>query len=370
LCHGPYVDRGAINVTMTDVSNIDEKRRCVLKAKADLPFSGFVRFRITIGLCILLWSSIFACGGGGGSSDGTAALAYTGATTPAFLTVENSETLIGESFRGALTSDSMVPFTAMALTTAVDETTPVSNPIALDLQAAFVASLHQVVGTSQEGGTAAIATAAMQTSTVNGDCGGSASYSVNYNEASGIFSGSFSYYGFCSGGVNLSGSASFSGRMDISTGFFDYFSFTFSSLTTSVDGFSNTISGTLECDLQGSDITTTVDMVVQQSPGGQICWLNNYTVQVTGSQMELSGRFYDPVHGYVDFVTLTPLTISESSQFPSSGLMEFTGAVGTEGQQTKAQLLAISSTTCRVTADIDGDGINDYDTGEILWTEL
>ena len=75
--------------------------------------------------------------------------------------------------------------------------------------------------------------------------------------------------------------------------------------------------------------------------------------------MEISGRYYHPIHGYVDFITTSPPIISEFSQFPSDGIVEYTGAVGPGGQQTKAQLTAISSTTCQITPNTDGDGIDD-----------
>lgn len=323
--------------------------------------------RITIGLLFFVCCALLACGGGGsgGGSGGDSSLTYSGATTPASLTADNTDTLIAESFQGALTNDSMVPFAAMAGEGAVNDNESISTPITLNLQSVFADSLSQVINTPQEGRAATLSAAAMQTSTVNGDCGGTATYSVNYDESSGVFSGSFSYNSFCSGVVNLSGSATFSGRIDNSTGHFDYFSFTFSNLTTTADGQTNTVSGSLECDFQGSDVTITTDMVVYQSSSGHTCWLNNCTVQVSGSQMEISGRFYHPVHGFIDFITLEPLTISGTGQFPSAGIIEFTGA-----QETEARLTAISATHCRVTADTDGDGENEYDSGEIFWTEL
>ena len=323
-----------------------------------------------MGLLIFVCSAIIACGGGGGSGSPTPTVQYTGVTTPAALTTETASTLVGESYQGAMTSDSMVPFAAMASAGQGNDDTPLSAPIAVDMQAAFADSLYQAIHASQEAQVSTAERAVSESSTIDGDCGGSATYNVTYDENSGIFSGSFVYNGFCSEAINLSGQATFTGRMDVNGGVFDYFSLTFTNLTTTADGQSNTVNGTLECDFQGSDFIITTNMVVAQSSSGLVCWLNNYTVQIAGSQMEISGRYYSPIHGYIDFVTTSPLIISSPGQFPSAGVIAFTGAVGTGGLQTTAQLTALSSTTCQVTADTDGDGVDDFDTGEILWTEL
>jgi hypothetical protein len=342
----------------------------VLKTKLFTSFLGIQKFWQAIGITIFFCSAIIACGGGGGSGSPASTAQYTGVTTPAALTTENSSTLVAESYQGAMTSDSMVPFAAIASAGQGSDHASLSTPIALDMQAAFADSLYQAIHASQEAQASTAERAVSESSTINGDCGGTATYNVTYDENSGVFSGSFVYNGFCSETINLSGQATFSGRMDSTNGGFDYFSLTFSNLTTTADGQSNTVNGTLECDFQGSDLLITTNMVVAQSSSGLVCWLNNYTVQLNGNQMEISGRYYNPIHGYIDFVTTSPLILSDFSQFPSAGVIEFTGAVGTGGLQTTAQLTALSSTTCQVTADTDGDGIDDFDTGEILWTEL
>ena len=335
-----------------------------------LSSKGIDKLWKTIGISIFVCCSMVACGGGGDSGSSTPTIGYTGSTTAAALSTDNSDILISESFQGAMTSDSMVPFTAVAAVKQSNDDKPLLPPIALDMQVAFSNSLSEAINESQDAQDLSTARVVTESNTMDGDCGGTATYNVTYDENSGVFSGNFMYTGFCSGSINLSGSATFSGVMDISGGGFDYFSFSFSNLTTTTDGQSNTVNGTLACDFQGSDVIITTNMVVAQSSSGLVCWLNNYTVQINDNQMEISGRYYNPIHGYVDFVTTSPLIISEFNQFPSDGIVAFSGSVGAGGQQTTAQLIAISSTTCQITADTDGNGIDDYDTGEILWTEL
>ena len=341
-----------------------------MKTTFFLSSKGIKKLWWTVVISIFVCSSMVACGGGGDSGGPTPTIGYTGSTTPAALSTDNANILIGESFQGAMTSDSMVPFTAVAAVEQRSGEEPISTPMALDLQVAFSNSLSDVIIESQDIQVLPTALAVTESNTIEGDCGGTAAYNVTYDENSGVFSGNFMYTSFCSGSINLSGSATFSGVMDSSDGGFDHFSFLFSNLTITSDGQSNTVNGTLECDFQGSDVIITTNMFVSQSPSGLVCWLNNYTVQIYDNQMEISGRYYNPIHGYVDIITTSPLIIPEAGQFPSAGIVEFTGAVGAGGQPTKAQLTAISSTTCQITADTDGNGINDYDTGEIFWTEL
>lgn len=80
-------------------------------------------------------------------------------------------------------------------------------------------------------------------------------------------------------------------------------------------------------------------------------------------EFEVSGRYYDPDYGYVDFHTDTPFHIDDGDEWPSAGVLIVEGEGGTE-----AQLTALSSTTYIVDADTDGDGIYDWDSGVLNWS--
>lgn len=321
--------------------------------------TGFV----PIMLCVIF----IACSGGSGDSGGSSgAGGYSGSTDCAAITSENSGTLIKESFQGAMTSDSMMPFARST----TGKQNSVSSVGPLGLQAAFADSLAQMIDASGGVISGQKAAASSASNTIQGDCGGTATYTVSADESTGVFAGSFSYNGFCAGRITLSGSVNFSGRVDNEAHTFDYFSFTFSSLTTTAEDQSSTISGSLECDFVGTDSFITADLVIAHASSGLVCWLNNCTIQIIGNQMEISGRFYHPQYGYIDFNTEESLIITEESQYPTAGLIVFTGAPGESGQPTMARLRAVSATNCQVTADLDGDGVFEYDSGEISWTEL
>ncbi len=331
----------------------------IIHQKVSSPKNALTGFALIM-LCLLF----IACGGSGDSGSSSGGSSYSGSTDRAVITSENSGTLINESFQGAMTSDSMMPFAS--LTPESQQSAKGSGP--LGLQSAFSTSLAQAVDASGGVISGQRATTSSATSTINGDCGGTATYTISADQSTGVFSGRFSYSGFCNGGITLSGSATFTGRYDSAAKTFDYFTFTFSNLTTTAEGQTSSISGSLECDFTGTDIVITADLVVASS--GQICWLNDYTIQIIGNEMEISGRFYHPVYGYIDFSTVEPLIIAAGSQYPTAGLIVFTGGTGAGGLPTQARLRAISATYCQVTADFDGDGIFEYDSGEILWTDL
>ncbi len=318
--------------------------------------------------------SLLACGSGGDSSTGSAASptapAYTGNTSAAALSSDNAKTLIRESYQGALIGQTAASLAAVVRNGQADDVKTLSNPLALNLQNAFALSLTDIIENSKNLHPDSEEKTVTVSDRLNSQCGGSATYSVNIDESSGMFSGSVSYEAFCSGQITLSGHVSLSGLVDVSTFSFEYFSVAYSNLTTAADGLTWSVNGTLECDFQGNDMIITTDMVMKQSAGGAVCWLNDYTIQISSNHMEISGRFYDPILGYVDFVTTAPLVLTDAGAMPVAGTIEYTGGVGISGLQTRAQLDAVSSDTCRVTVDSDGDGDNDYDSETISWREL
>ena len=111
-----------------------------------------------------------------------------------------------------------------------------------------------------------------------------------------------------------------------------------------------------------------MDLLIQD-PSGDVFWVNNYSLSITEGpdyiDSEATGRFYHPEYGYVNFTTDVALRIFETDDGPSSGSIIFEGDSGTT-----ARLTAIDAVTARVTADTDGDGFDDFDTGLINWEDL
>ena len=99
-------------------------------------------------------------------------------------------------------------------------------------------------------------------------------------------------------------------------------------------------------------------------------YIMTLTEEVDYVDVEISGTYYDPDYGYVTVATTTPLRIYWGDTYPSAGVLVVTGNTGTAGGSTKARLTALSSTTYQVDADTNGDGIYDWNSGVLNWSDL
>jgi hypothetical protein len=95
-------------------------------------------------------------------------------------------------------------------------------------------------------------------------------------------------------------------------------------------------------------------------------WVRDYemllTRQASYYDTDLTGRYYDYDHGYVEITTSSPLHINVNDGLPSSGVLVFIG-----DNKTESQLDFISAASYKVSADTDGDGSLDFNTGLMHW---
>jgi hypothetical protein len=322
-------------------------------------------------LCIITLGLItfIGCGGGGGdSTPASPAISYTGIITQADITETNAQTLSAGALKGGRTG-SVLSGTG-AVETGADE-----NPISirtLKVTQALENSLFQVDLSSISSGPIIGATQS-ESGSVSGACGGTASYFIQYNDQTGDFSGSFTFSGYCEAGVTLSGSASFSGSLDLSdpnNPILDGATFTFSNIS---DG-NSTLNGTIDIDLSSSPSMVTFDALFKDGVTGKVYWIKDYEMSITegvdgtGYYVDLdilSGAYYDPDHGYITVETTTPIRAYEINEWPSSGVIVVTG-----NYNKKVRLSAIDEIQCEIDADLDGDG--SYEWGPVVknWADL
>lgn len=210
--------------------------------------------------------------------------------------------------------------------------------------------------------------------TLTGACGGSASYSITLNDQTGYFIGSFTYTDYCSGGVTLNGSATYSGQFNMTTYELTTFTFSFDELTSTSAYESYTIDGEITWDVSASSYSLEMDMTMRDNTEQKVYKVEDYSMSLTevGSEIEfeMSGKFYDPDDGYISVSTTEPFVFGYYDYYPSEGVLEVTGAPGSAGGNTKARLTVLSSATLKVEADTDGDGTYDYDSGELNWSDV
>jgi hypothetical protein len=166
----------------------------------------------------------------------------------------------------------------------------------------------------------------------------------------------------------MNGLATFSGEFDDVNGEFVRVTFNFINLT----GGEFNLHGSISIDNSDpSREVMTFNATGQDPISGKIFKIENYIITIydygTYVEIEMSGNFYDPDHGYVTLSTdpVQILVIDNGYEWPSSGILILTGA-----GDSKVRLTALNNTTCRIEVDAD-DGDNLYeDLWEVDWVDL
>lgn len=318
-------------------------------------------------IAILLFALfLISCGGGGGGDDGaTSEISYTGSTEPATISGNNATDLATESYTNGKLGSAMSNIAA-SQTESSEQNYP---PPMLSVSNVLKESLYKADLTSRSSGTFAGAVY-QKTDSVIGSCGGSASYTISVNDQTGEFSGNFNYNQYCGNGVIISGSVDFSGQVDVNTEEILTFTFSFNNLSSTQGSDSVTIKGDISFDATGSPVVLTMTIWIKDSRINRVYWVKDYRLELTEGvgyvDIDISGRFYHPDHGYVTLSTEEMLRLYDGDEYPSSGVLVVTG-----GGNTRARLEYISSTTYQVLADTDGDGLyDDYDSGVSNWADL
>jgi hypothetical protein len=298
-------------------------------------------------------------GGGGGGGGGTPGISYSGLTTQASIDENNAEDLSTGALIG-YTAGSGIPIGAVQS----DRKSDIKLPLNLRLPKVLEEGLYRLaIGLKSS---RAVASVSCESETFDGDCGGSAYGYLCVDDVSGFFDGYFIFSSYCSEGVTIDGRANFSGTVDVITYEFLEFSLSLEDVTVLSGGYSFTLAGTIDYDFTSSPVAVTIDMLLSDDSNGKVYWVNDYTVSLTEgsgySDVEISGRYYYPDYGYVIVTTAVPLRIYDGDDWPSDGELIVTGA-----DSTSAKLIALSSSTYRVEADTDGDGVYEWDSGVLYW---
>ncbi len=292
-------------------------------------------FPILAGLTLLA-----GCGGGG---SGSTPAAYTGVTTQATVTTSNAKALSEDAYSGSQVSS--------AVSGLAKEATIGSGQQALLQEVATILenSATTIVGGSKSSAKAVDASAQ---ATING-YSGSFTYSINYDQTAGSFSGtvSFSQYRETSTSATISGTIGFSGVYNQAAGTFSSLSITMSNMTgSSGGGRTFAMDGSMAYSTAGTTKTVTMTVVLTDSASGRTYWIKNFTLTLVGNSLTVTGTYYDPVHGYVVISTVTPLTVATMDATPTSGQLLFTGSNGTKAR------LTFTSGGHTVEADTAGNG--------------
>ena len=325
-----------------------------------IKFSKFSLFSI---IAFTFAIAVVGCGGGGGgSSSGGAAggLTYSGVTTPAQVDESNAEEIAGGAFATGLIGDGMVGLSVDQPT----ESFHIRNFRSVNIPVILSDSLNRV--DFDDAASVGIQAATQSASDdIAGNCGGTMSYSISYDDQQGTFSGSFTFSDYCNDGTTMNGAASFDGLIDVNSQEFIEATFTFDNLS----GGELSLDGEIYIDFSATSNVITFNAYGQDPTTGAVFWIKDYSITIDEFagyvEIEMVGTFYHPDFGYVTLTTPETLVLHDGDEWPESGTLIVTGA-----NNSKARLTAIDRLTCTVEVDHDGDNIYEWDSGVIGWEEL
>ena len=287
---------------------------------------------VTIALVALVTACLSACGGGGGGGGSAPGTTYSGVTSQATLGTANARTVAVDAYSGVQAGATVG---SVGVVTAGSGSATTAAPLVQGVADTLAASIKRL---DPKVATGPAATGASVQSTISGTYGGTLSYTLNVNETDGSFSGTFTYTNFSEvqNGPIISGSVAFSGVYNQTSGQFSSFNMNFTDFAVTESGKTFTMSGTINWNMyRNGGGTVTANLFLRNNTTGTVSWVKDYTYTLSSLwTLTITGRYYDPVHGYVDISTPVPLQVSSLSGEPTAGVLLFTGANGTSARIT------------------------------------
>lgn len=320
------------------------------------------------------FSSMNCGGGGGGSSEGgggsgsNGSIEYTGLATQAVITNANAREITEGAFSGG-TAAAEFGLASSSETNSPASTSYSGGQSLYSLSKAFSESASKIsINTKTPNASERFALAiSTESGTIDGDCGGSATYNFKVNDQTGEFTGTFVFSNYCDAGTTINGSTTVSGTMDLVEETITTITYTFDQIN-SADVI---LKGTINID--DSDYppnsSTTFNMLIENVSNSKVYKFENYllssTEDDTSIAFEMTGTYYDPDYGYVTVSTPVDFIIGIDDEWPSSGEML---CVGANGGQTK--LTALDNATYNISVDSNGDSAFETVLGPYNWSDL
>ena len=327
-----------------------------------------LRYLAVIPLIALGILSILATGGGGGGGGGGGPIppVYTGLTTQAIIESSNATNLAaGALLIGGAATSTSVTSASVAATQSSGPPLSVKPHPTIAARALKRALWH--VGFIPAGRFMPLATV-RDSGTVLGPCGGSFNFDILIDDVTGDFSGTLTFNSYCEAGDILSGSTTFSGRIDLVT--LDFISISLSisvlSITTS-GGDTFTISGTIDftdiAPAPGSGETVTMTANTRDAAGIVYRHENfRFTSSIDPGGIErianITGRFFWPTEGYVDADSAVDFLFASN---PHAGQLHIVGAIVPPSSANGQALLTANADAATFVVQIDEDGDDIYE---------
>lgn len=289
---------------------------------------------VTGGFCLT------GCGGGGGTSNTSSS--YKGSTTQATVTASNAKALSVDAVNDVqnATAIGIVGKNLSGVSATSPKVVAIKNTLENSIIKIQAKSAAKTVASTEQG--------------TEYGYSGSFNYAGNFNESTGVFTGSISFnqYREMADTAFLSGSITFAGVFNQATDEFSSLNITLTDLQSSLESETLVLNGSMALTNAGYTQNLSLSLVLLDVGSNRTYWLKDFTLALDGDSMSMSGVYYDHLHGYVVISTVTPLTVSSYSGEPTSGQLLFSGSNGT-----KARLTFTSS---GYTLEVDVNGDNAY----------
>jgi hypothetical protein len=313
----------------------------------------------TYGGCVVVYSSGDLNRDNDQNTDETT-VDFTGITSQAAITPLNAESLTTGAFAGGQSSagPESLKLSQSSNAARIDLFRPLRFPLVLgdSLRGIELGAALSIPGRTN---------VITESDNLEGSCGGALSYTLTLDKISGEFSGNFLFADYCEDGMIISGETDIDGTFEVNSGVFDTATFSFDDLSDD----SHTLDGEISMDFTDTPVTATFTAYSTDKQTGRIYWLKNYSINLSELighvEIEIFGTFYHPDNGFVTLTTPEPFVVFDEDVWPASGQLVIQG----DGA-TKARLTSIDPLQCRIEADTDGDGIFDWNSGILNWTDL
>lgn len=313
------------------------------------------------GGCVVIYSS----GGFDGiqdQKDDKASQDYDGLTSQAAITQLNAEALAAGAFAGGLSNNSTAPQSLKLSRRSNSAQIKVFRPLRYPL---VLADGLRRIESDAELNISGLSNVVTESNNLKGGCGGEVTYTLTFDRLSGNFSGDLLFADYCDDGVVISGDTDIDGTFEARSGVFNTATFTFDDLA---DDF-HTLDGEITLDLADTPLCATLTAYSKDSLTGEVYWLKNYSLNLfeffDRVEIETFGTFYHPDNGFVRLTTSEPFIVFEDDDWPASGQLLLQG-----DSDTAAHLIALDRLHFRVEADTNGDGIFEWDSGLLDWTNF
>lgn len=332
-----------------------------------------------LAVIVMVAAQATGCGSGGGGAGsnqpGTEGeITYTGLTTQAKITVDNANVIFSVIWSGGTSpaTGGKAPAKDLRAPGAISTggIIPYLFSVSDDVR-------HYIGVVKAKSIVAQKATAINQT--INGSVSGTITTAGNIDENTGTGTLTITYQNYNNGG------GTYDGVVTVKVDAYDKFlgqirgmTMSFTLWTIKDKGISISMSGSIrwEESLANNTDITTFNVIILDNNSIEIFKLENFITTITypdiilplngGKTETASGRIYVEKYGYVDVSTVSPFVYSLSSQDnPDKGGPVLLSGAG----NSKARITPISTSSVRIEADADGDGV--FESKNIYsWSDL